>query len=370
MIVGVLREIKDNENRVALTPKGARALREAGHTVLIEKSAGLGSGFPDKEYETAGAKIISSPKEICTQADMIMKIKEPLPSEYSYFKHGQIIFTYFHFASNKELCEGMLESKAACVAYETVKTADGKTPLLSPMSKVAGRMAPLMGAYYLAKFNNGRGVLPCPVNNADVANFVVIGGGIVGTAASEVAAGIGSNLTILELNDSRIEQLKNELPKAKILKSTPENIEASVKTADVLIGSVYCVGAKCPHLVSESLVKQMRKGAVIVDVAIDQGGCIETSHPTSHSDPVFEKHGVIHYCVANMPGAYPRTSTMALTNETLPYALKIANKGLKTAMLSDPVLMNGLEVFNGKMTNKDVADLFKLPYQDKKEALG
>lgn len=366
MIVGVLKEIKDNENRVALTPKGTSALVGAGHTVLVENSAGLGSGLEDAEYEKKGAQIVSTPEEICKTAELILKIKEPLPQEYALFNDKNALFTYFHFASRRQLTEAMLASNTTCIAYETVEGPNNSLPLLAPMSEVAGKMSALIGAYYLAKFNGGRGVLVSSVSGTKPAEVVVLGGGKVGAAAATIAAGIGADLTILEINDNRIAELKKQFPNAKILKSNKENIASSVKAADILVGAVLVEGAAAPKLVTEEMVKSMRKGTVIVDVAIDQGGCIETSKPTSHSDPVYTKHGVVHYCVTNMPGAYPRTSTFALTAATLPYVLELANKGIIPALKANQGLFKGLNIYKGKVTHKGVAEAFDLPYTNPK----
>lgn len=356
MIVGTVKEIKNNENRVGITPHGAAALVKTGHSVLVQKTAGEGSGFSDSEYEKSGATLCKTAVEVWKKSGLIVKIKEPLEPEFNLIQSNQIVFTYFHFASSKPLLEEMLKTKAVSIAYETVGDSHSH-PLLAPMSEVAGKMAPLMGAYYLAKFAGGRGILVSGVSGVEPANVVVLGTGVVGTSAATVAAGMGANLFLLVHNPKKIMELKLQFPSATVLEMTPENIQSVVPTADLVIGAVYATGAKAPVLVSVDLVKKMQKGAVIVDVAIDQGGCIETSHPTTHSQPVFEKFGVTHYCVANMPGAFPRTSTFALTNATLPFVLKIANGGLE-AVKENAALLNGLTTLNGKLVNKDVAETF------------
>lgn len=368
MNVGVLKEIKNNENRVALTPAGAKKLAKAGHNVFVEKNAGLGSGFNDTEYVRAGAKIVSKPKEIVKKCRMIMKVKEPIEHELNYFNEGHIVFTYFHFASGKELTRKMLESGAACVAYETVVNEKGRTVLLDPMSAVAGQMSVLQGAHYLAKFAGGRGKLLSEVKGVNPGKAVIIGGGTVGENAAMNALGLRANVTLFELSDRRIKELKRKYPKMRVLKSEKKAIERELTDADLLVGAVLLPGAKAPKIVSESMVKKMKKGSVIVDVAIDQGGCIETIRPTSHSHPVFVKHGVTHYAVTNMPGAYPRTSTFALTNATLPYALKLANHGLN-ALKKDRGLMQGLNMFKGIVTNKGVAEAFGMKFTGPEKVL-
>jgi alanine dehydrogenase len=367
MIVGVLKEIKTKENRVALTPYGAKQFVARGHEVLVERHAGAGSGFSDEEYVSAGAKIVESPKEICERAELVLKIKEPLPQEYGYFRPKQMIFTYFHFASSKELTLAMIETRSACIAYETVEV-DGKLPLLAPMSSVAGQMAPLIASWFLAKHNGGRGVLLSGLEGAPRAKVVIIGAGFVGENALKNALALRAEVTVIEKNEARIEVLKKKYPEATFLKSTPEIIDEEARKADVLIGAVLLPGAMAPKLVKEETVKNMKKGAVIVDVAIDQGGCVETARPTTHEDPVYEKHGVIHYCVTNMPGAYPRTSTIALTNATLPYAIELADKGLM-ALKENEALKKGLNIYDGKVVYKAVADAFGLPYTPVEEVL-
>jgi len=371
MIIGVPKEIKNNENRIAMTPAGAYAFCNAGHEVIIEKSAGLGSGFGDKEFIEAGASIIDTAKEVFDKADMIMKVKEPMSVEYDLIKPNQILFTYFHFASGLELTKAMMKKNAICITYETVQTADGALPLLSPMSEVAGKMAAQVAAYYLALPYGGRGVLMGGVPGVNPAKVVVVGGGTVGTNAAKVAAGMGANVSLFDININRLKYLDDVLPKnITVLYSNQHNLEKEIKDADAVIGAVLIPGAEAPKLVTEEMIKMMKPNSVIVDVAIDQGGCIETSKPTSHSDPVFKLHGVLHYCVTNMPGAFARTSTFALTNATLPYGLEIANKGYKEAIKGDKALAKGLNVIDGKVTYKPVAKVFDLKYYPVEEIIG
>lgn len=363
MIIGVPKEIKDNENRVAITPAGVKAFMKAGHQVLVQKTAGLGSGITDQEYSSAGASLRKEPEEIFQEADMIMKVKEPMPPEYSLIKEGQIIFTYFHFAASRELTQAMMERNCICIAYETVETEDGALPLLAPMSEVAGKMAGHLVAYYLALPYGGRGVLLGGVPGVKPAKVVVIGGGTVGTNAAKVAAGIGANVTILDINLNRLKYLDDIMPKNVILLASNQfNIEEELKDTDALIGAALIPGAPAPKVVSEEMIKMMPRHSVIVDVAIDQGGCIETSRPTSHSEPTYLKHEVLHYCVTNMPGAFARTSTFALTNATLPYALEIANKGYQKALISNSAIAKGLNIINGKITYKPIAEAFGYQY--------
>jgi len=359
MIIGVPKEIKNNENRVAMTPAGAYAFCQAGHEVIIEKSAGTGSGFEDKEYVEAGASIIDTPEGIFNKADMIMKVKEPMPVEYDRLKPNQILFTYFHFASGFELTKAMMKNNIICIAYETVQTADGTLPLLAPMSEVAGKMSAHVAAYYLALPYGGTGVLMGGVPGVKPAKVVVLGGGTVGTCAAKVAAGIGARVTLFDININRLRYLDDVLPKnITLLYSSQHSIEEEIKDADAVIGAVLIPGAEAPKLVTEEMVKKMKPNSVMVDVAIDQGGCFETSKPTSHSDPVFKLHGVLHYCVTNMPGAFARTSTFALTNATLPYALKLANLGYKEALKKDNALAKGLNIAQGNIFYQPVADVF------------
>ena len=370
MIIGIPKEIKNNENRVAITPSGVKAFCQAGHQVIIQKSAGLGSGIEDKEYNEAGAAIIETAKEVFEKAEMIMKVKEPLISEYDLLRAGQILFTYFHFASSLELTEAMMKRKVICITYETVQTDDGGLPLLAPMSEVAGKMAAQVAAYYLAAPYGGRGVLMGGVPGVSPAKVVVVGGGTVGTNAAKVAAGMGANVTLFDININRLKYLDDVLPKnITLLMSNQHNIEEEIKDADAVIGAVLIPGAKAPKLVTEEMTKKMKANSVIVDVAIDQGGCIATSKPTSHSDPVFKLHDVLHYCVTNMPGAFSRTSTFALTNATLPYGLEIANKGYKKAVKGNKALAKGLNVIDGKVTYKPVAKVFNLKYYPVEEVI-
>lgn len=371
MIIGIPKEIKNNENRVAITPAGVKAFSQAGHQVLVQKSAGLGSGIEDNEYINAGASILETAKEVFNLAEMIMKVKEPLTSEYDLLKFGQILFTYFHFASSLELTQAMMKRKVICIAYETVQTEDGYLPLLAPMSEVAGKMAGHIAAYYLALPYGGRGVLMGGVPGVAPAKVVVVGGGTVGTNAAKVAAGIGANVTLLDISINRLKYLADVLPKnITLLISNQQNIEEEIKDADAVIGAVLIPGAKAPKLITKEMIKKMKPNSVIVDVAIDQGGCIETSKPTSHSDPVFKLHNVLHYCVTNMPGAFARTSTFALTNATLPYGLEIANKGYKKAIKENKALAKGLNAIDGKITYEPVAKAFKLKYYPVEEVIG
>lgn len=364
MIIGVPKEIKNNENRVALTPAGAKALTEAGHSVLVENNAGLGSGMSNEEFVAAGSKIINSADEIFNSADMIVKVKEPQPSEYAFFKSGQILFTYLHLAPEPELTHVLLGRRVTGVAYETIQLEDRSLPLLTPMSEVAGRMSVQVGARFLERHDHGRGMLLGGVPGVPAAHVVILGGGTVGMNAAKIAIGMGAHVTIIDKNADKLRYLDNIFgSRISTLMSNSYNIAAAVRDADLLIGAVLIPGAKAPHLVTEEMVKTMQPGAVIVDVAIDQGGSIETvDHVTTHDDPVYEKYGVIHYSVANMPGAVARTSTFALTNATLPYILEIAKKGLKVAMLENPALAKGLNTFSGHLVYPTVAEALKLEY--------
>lgn len=371
MIIGVPKEIKANENRVAITPAGVEAFVKAGHKVVVEKSAGLGSGITDEEYAAAGAKILNSNKDVFEQADMIMKVKEPLPPEYDLFKENQVLFTYLHLAPEPELTKALLEKKIIGIAYETVQPNDGSLPLLAPMSEVAGRMAVQIGARCLEKVFGGRGMLLGGVPGVAPAKVVIVGGGTVGTNAAKIAVGMGADVTILDINAKRLEYLDDIFGnRIKTLMSNSYNIAQAVKGADLLVGAVLIPGAKTPKLVTEEMVKTMNKGGVIVDVAIDQGGSVETiDRITTHDNPTFEKFGVIHYSVANMPGGVPRTSTFALTNATLPYALKIARMGAEEAMRAGVALKRGLNVYKGKLTFKAVAEAQGLEYTSADEVL-
>ena len=370
MIVGVPKEIKNNENRVAITPAGVHAFVQAGHKVRIEKSAGEGSGITDAEYIAAGAQILESAADVW-QADMIVKVKEPLASEYGYFREGQIIFTYLHLAPEPELTRALMEKQVVAIAYETIQLDNGSLPLLVPMSEVAGRMSIQIGAQFLEKHYGGKGILLGGVPGVPPAKVTIIGGGIVGTNAAKMAVGLGAEVTVVEKNAQRLRELDDLFGgRVKTLMSNSYNIAASVAQADLLVGAVLIPGARAPRLVTEEMVKAMSPGSVIVDVAIDQGGSIETiDRVTTHSDPVFVKHGVIHYCVANMPGAVARTSTFALTNVTLGYGLEIANKGYLKAIQENRALRKGVNVINGKLTYKAVAEALNIPYTPLEEAL-
>jgi len=376
MIIGVPKEIKTNENRIALIPSGAEVLNKNSHTILVEKSAGEGSGFDDDAYRQVGAEIVDSPEEIFERADMIMKVKEPLPSEYKLIRKGQLVFTYFHFAASRELTEAMIDSKATCIAYETVETDSGELPLLIPMSEVAGRMAVQEGAKYLEKFFGGRGLLLAGIPGVRPADVVIIGGGIVGTNAAKMAAGLGANVTILDVDLERLRYLDDVMAKnVTTVKSDPHTIREAISKADLVVGAVLIAGAKAPNLITRDMLSSMREGAVIVDVAVDQGGCVETIHPTTHEDPTYVVDGIIHYAVANMPGAVPRTSTLGLTNATLPYADDISKmvKGRGNidinALLQDKEVARGVNIINGTVTHKGVANAFDLPYVPLQEAI-
>lgn len=364
MIIGVVKEIKNNENRVGLTPGNVAELVKHGHSVLVETKAGLGSNFLDKEYQKSGAKIVKNAKDIWSKANMIVKVKEPLKPEYSYFREGLIIFTFFHLASNKELTQALIKSKVIAIAYETVELENKNLPLLTPMSEVAGRMSVQIGAHFLEKYNGGRGVLLGGTSKVSPSDVVIIGGGIVGKNATKMAIGLGAKVTMLDINENVLKLYKAEYgDKILTLISNPENIKNSVIKADLLIGAVLIHGAKAPKLVKESLVKQMKAGSVIVDVAIDQGGIVDTiDRVTTHDNPTYVKHGVIHYSVANMPGAVPNTSTLALTNATFPYALQLANQGWKAALKASKPLALGANIILGKVVYKAVAEDFNLKY--------
>jgi alanine dehydrogenase len=364
MLVGVPKEIKANENRVALLPVGASTLIQNGHKVVIETNAGIGSGFSDENYKAIGADIAKTAKEVYSAADMIMKVKEPITPEYGLIKQGQILFTYFHFAANKELTEAMMKAKCVCIAYETVQRADNSLPLLIPMSEVAGRMAPQEGAKYLEKAIGGRGILLGGVPGTGPAEVMVLGGGIVGTNAAKIAAGFGAKVTIFDNNLYRLRYLDDVMPaNVTTMMSNEYYIRAGLPKADLVIGAVLIPGTKAPKLVRRDMIPLMREGSVIVDVSVDQGGCIETCKPTTHEHPTFVIDGVVHYCVANMPGAVPHTSTLALTNATLPYAVEIANKGFEKAVKSNNEIKLGLNMIDGKITYKGVADAFDFEYQ-------
>ena len=363
MLIGVPKEIKKNENRVALLPVGAATLIQNGHKVVVETNAGVGSSFSDEDYKKAGAEIANTPEEIFANADMIMKVKEPIDKEYQMIREGQIVFTYFHFAASKELTEAMMKSKCIGIAYETVQKLDRSLPLLIPMSEVAGRMAPQEGAKYLEKVMGGRGVLLGGVPGTGPAEVIVLGGGIVGTNAAKIAAGFGARVTIFDNNLYRLRYLDDVMPKnITTMMSNEYYIRAALPKADLVIGAVLIPGAKAPHLITRDMLSLMKEGSVVVDVSVDQGGCIETCKPTTHANPTYVVDGVLHYCVANMPGAVPHTSTLALTNATLPYAVEIANKGYEEAIKTNNEIKLGLNVIDGKITYKGVADAFDLPY--------
>ena len=359
MIIGIPKEIKNNENRVSLTPAGAKELIAHGHTVYVQHTAGENSGFPDEAYVAAGATILPTIEDVYAIAEMIIKVKEPIKPEYKLVRKGQLLFTYFHFACDRELTDAMLESGATCLAYETVVDRNGGLPLLIPMSEVAGRMAAQEGARFLEKPQGGRGVLLGGVPGVKPAKVLVLGGGIVGTNAALIAAGFGADVTLCDISLPRLRYLSETMPKnVKTLFSSRYNIEQELPTTDLVIGAVLIPGAKAPHLVTRDMLKLMRPGTVLVDVAIDQGGCFETSHPTTHAEPIFEIDGVVHYCVANIPGAVPCTSTLALTNATLPYAIKLADMGWEAACRADAGLAKGLNVVDGKVTFPGVAEAF------------
>jgi len=364
MKVGVLKEIKIKENRVAMTPAGVEQMVAHGHTVMVETTAGEGSGFTDETYVKAGAKIEPSAQAIYEKSEMVMKVKEPLPVEYPLIRKGQVLFTYFHFAASEELTRAIIDSGSIAIAYETVEKANGSLPLLTPMSEVAGRMAIHEGAKYLEKTYNGKGILLGGVPGTEPGTVIVIGGGIVGTNAAKIACGMGAKVYLLDTNLERLRYLSDVMPKNCFpLMSNPAILRKLLKEADLVVGAVLIPGAVAPKLITREMLAYMKKGSVIVDVAIDQGGCFETSKATTHDDPIYEVDGIIHYCVANMPGAVSMTSTVALTNATLPYAIQLANKGYKIASLENPELAKGLNVVEGKVTYKGVSDAFNLPYE-------
>lgn len=370
MIVGIPKEIKTDENRVSLTPAGTLELTKRGHQVYIETNAGAGSGFTNDEYTAAGAAILGTAKEIFDIAEMIVKVKEPIAQEYELIKDGQLVFTYFHFASYRPLVDAMQTKKATCLAYETVELTDRSLPLLIPMSEVAGRMATQQGAKYLEKPQNGRGILLGGVPGVRPAKVVVLGGGIVGTQAAKMAAGLGASVTIMDISLNRLRELADFMPaNVTTVYSNEMNIRQAITKADLVVGAVLIPGAKAPNLITRDMLKTMKKGAVLVDVAVDQGGCIETCEPTTHKNPTFIIDGIVHYCVANMPGAVPYTSTLALTNATLPYVIDIANKGWKTACNENEALKKGLNMIDGTIVYKAVAETFDLEYQNVEQYL-
>ena len=363
MIIGVPKEIKNNENRVAVTPSGVVELTKRGHEVYIQSTAGEGSGFQDQQYVEAGAQILPTIEDTYAKAEMIIKVKEPIEPEYKLCKKDQLIFTYFHFASHEPLTKAMMESGAVCLAYETVEKPDRSLPLLVPMSEVAGRMSVQEGAKYLEKPLKGRGILLGGVPGVRPAKVMILGGGVVGTNAAKMAAGMGADVTILDLNLPRLRYLDDVMPaNVNTFMSSEYNIRELIGSHDLIIGAVLIPGAKAPHLITRDMLKEMQPGTVLVDVAVDQGGCIETCKPTTHEDPTYIIDDVVHYCVANMPGAVPYTSTLALTNATLPYAIQLANKGWKQACNDNEELKLGLNVINGEIVYKGVADAFGMAY--------
>nr|WP_315157831.1 alanine dehydrogenase [uncultured Flavobacterium sp.] len=365
MIIGVPKEIKNNENRVALTPAGVAEMKNNGHSVYVQATAGEGSGFADEEYAAAGAVILPTIEEVYNIAEMIIKVKEPIASEYPLIKKDQLLFTYFHFASSEPLTHAMIERQAICLAYETVEKTDRSLPLLVPMSEVAGRMSIQEGAKYLEKPLKGRGILLGGVPGVPPAKVLVLGGGIVGTQAAKMAAGLGAQVTIMDVSLPRLRQLDDIMPANVMTQMSNEyNIKKAITETDLIIGAVLIPGAKAPHLIKRDMLKLMRPGTVLVDVAVDQGGCIETCTPTTHENPTFIIDDIVHYCVANMPGAVPYTSTLALTNATLPYAVQLANKGWQKACAENEELKKGLNIANGKILYKGVADAWNLPFNE------
>ena len=357
MVIGVPREIKDNEARVGVTPAGVKALTEAGHTVLVETQAGAQSGFPDAEYQNAGAEMVSEAAQVWGKSEMVVKVKEPIEKEYAFFRAGLVLFTYLHLAPVPELTDKLLKSKVIGIAYETVRDRQGTLPLLTPMSEVAGRMSVQVGASYLEKERGGRGILLGGVPGVPPAHVCILGGGIVGTNAARVALGFGAKTTLIDLNLNRLRELDDIFNgRLYTLASNSYNVAQATKEADLVIGAVLIPGATAPRIVTRAMVSQMKKGAVIVDVAIDQGGCVETARPTSHSDPSYVVDGVVHYCVTNMPGAVPNTSTLALTNSTFPYLLRLANLGAREALKQDVGLAEGLNTWLGTLTYRGVAE--------------
>jgi alanine dehydrogenase len=371
VIIGLPKEIKDNEYRVGLTPAGVRALTDAGHQVIVEKSAGEGSGFEDALYQRAGGRIIDSADDVWKTADMIVKVKEPIAPEYPRMREGQLLFTYLHLAPDRELTKQLIERKVTGIAYETITDRRGTLPLLTPMSEVAGRMAIQVGAHYLEKMSGGRGILLGGVPGVPAARVVIIGGGVVGTNAAKIAVGMGAHVTIIDNNLDRLRELDDIfLSKISTLASSAYMIHDAISQADLIVGAVLVPGAAAPKLVTKSMLKDVPNGSVIVDVAVDQGGCIETTHPTTHSNPTYYVEGVLHYCVANMPGAVPRTSTFALTNATLPHALKLANKGFLQAISGDTGLKEGVNTYAGHCTYEAVAAAQGIPFTPLDQLIG
>jgi len=371
VIVGLPKEIKDNEYRVGLVPAGVRALTDAGHRVLVERGAGEGSGFEDSLYQRAGATILDSADDVWAEAEMIVKVKEPIEPEYGRMREGQILFTYLHLAPDRELTRQLLERRVTGIAYETITDRHGHLPLLTPMSEVAGRMSVQIGAHYLEKMGGGRGVLLGGVPGVPAARVVILGGGVVGTNAAKIAVGMGAQVTIIDKDLDRLRELDDIfLSRITTLASNSYSIHEAISHADLIIGAVLIPGAAAPKLVTRAMLKDVPNGAVIIDVSVDQGGCIETTHPTTHSDPTYYVEGVLHYCVANMPGAVPRTSTFALTNATLPYALKLANLGFLEAIAEDAGLRAGVNTYAGHITYQAVAESQGLPYTPLENLLG
>lgn len=369
MIIGCPTEIKNNENRVGLTPAGANELTNHGHTVYIQEGAGMGSGFFDAEYIEAGAYMLPTIEDVYATAEMIVKVKEPIEQEYKLITKGQLVFTYFHFASSEPLTLAMIESGATCIAYETVEADDRSLPLLIPMSEVAGRMSIQQGAKYLEKPKKGRGVLLGGVPGVQPGKVVILGGGVVGTQAAKMASGLGAQVVIMDINLNRLRQLNDILPANVITMFSNEyNIKREIANADLIVGAVLIPGKKAPNLITKEMLKDMRPGTVVVDVAVDQGGCIETCKPTTHENPTYIIEDVVHYCVANMPGAVPATSTLALTNATMPYILRLANLGWEKACSASPALARGLNIVNGKIVYEGVAEAFDLPFAEHKFA--
>ncbi len=371
MIIGVPKEIKDNEARVGVTPAGVKALTEAGHTVLVETQAGALSGFPDEDYQNAGAEMVGEPGHVWGKSEMVVKVKEPIEREYPFFRDGLVLFTYLHLAPEPGLTDKLLESKVIGIAYETVRDRQGTLPLLTPMSEVAGRMSVQVGAAYLEREHGGRGILLGGVPGVPPAHVCIIGGGVVGTNAAKIALGFGAIVTLVDVNLNRLRELDDIFSgRLYTLASNSYNIAQATKEADLVIGGVLIPGATAPKLVTRAMVSRMKKGAVIVDVAIDQGGCVETARPTSHSNPSYVVDGVVHYCVTNMPGAVPHTSTLALTNSTFPYILRIANLGPNLALKQDSGLAEGLNTWAGKLTYRGVAESQKRPWTPAADVLG
>lgn len=362
MIIGVPKEIKNNENRVAMTPAGVAELKHNGHTVYVQHTAGEGSGFSDDEYIAAGAQILPTIEAVYDIAEMIVKVKEPIEPEYTLIKKDQVVFTYFHFASDRKLTEAMIASRGVCIAYETVRLADHSLPLLVPMSEVAGRMSIQEGARFLEKPQGGKGILLGGVPGVPPAKVLVLGAGVVGRNAALMAVGLGADVTIADISLPTLRHVAETMPRVKTLYSSRHNIESQLPDVDLVVGSVLIPGAKAPKLITRDMLKLMRPGSVIVDVAIDQGGCFETSRPTTHSEPTYVVDGVVHYAVANIPGAVPRTSTLALTNATLPYAIRLANKGWRQACREDAALAQGVNMVDGKVTFPAVAEAWGLEY--------